>query len=107
MTPEQEEARKKKLVSAARNLISGQQGITVASIRILGCLHYLGIEWVNSYSVFKEYKSSLPLEIPIGTERLNWHFDELLKLDPILGDLEANYRHKLMSEACVIVTKYR
>lgn len=106
MTPEQKIARTKKLVSAARSLVTGQQGITVASNHILGCLQDLGDDWVATHPVFMEYRNILPLEVPIGTERLQWHFDKLLELDPILGELESKYRSRLMEESCTIIKKY-
>jgi hypothetical protein len=106
MTPEQEIARKKRLVSASRSLVAGQQGLTIASNRILSCLYDLGDEWVDKHSVFKEYRNALPMEVPVGTERLHWSFDKLLELDPILADLEYRFRAKLMAECCNIITKY-
>jgi len=106
MTEDQFIARKKRLVSAARSLVAGQQGITVASNHVLGCLYGLGDEWVERYYEFKEYRNALPSDIPIGSERLLWEFNKLLELDPVLANLEFKYRSRLMRRCCEIITNY-
>ncbi len=42
MTPEQKTARLKRLVSAARSLVTGQKGITLAANHVLRCLYDFG-----------------------------------------------------------------
>ncbi|EKL0034379.1 hypothetical protein PP666_004519 [Vibrio vulnificus] len=48
----------------------------------------------------------MPAEVPISTERLLWHFDKVLELDPLLAKVEYNFRAKLMSESFLIIEKY-
>ncbi|EKL0034378.1 hypothetical protein PP666_004518 [Vibrio vulnificus] len=55
MTPEQKTARLKRLVSAARSLVTGQQGITLAANHVLRCLYDLGDDWVERYPIYTEF----------------------------------------------------
>uniref|UniRef100_UPI001377047B hypothetical protein n=2 Tax=Vibrionaceae TaxID=641 RepID=UPI001377047B len=66
----------------------------------------LGDDWVERYPIYTEFRSALPAEVPISTERLLWHFDKVLELDPLLAKVEYNFRAKLMSESFLIIEKY-
>ena len=104
MTPEQEKARTKKLVSSAKTIISGQVGITVGSNKLLGKLQWLGKDWEDKFPIFREYYDSQPVNIPVGTERLYWNPDKVLETDLQLSQLESKFRPKIL-EACVIIIK--
>ncbi|GLQ32870.1 hypothetical protein [Litoribrevibacter albus] len=104
MTPEQEKARTKKLVSSAKAIISGQVGITVGSNKVLGKLGWLGKNWEDKFPVFREYYDSLPVNMPVGTERLYWNLDKVLETDPKLLELESKFRAKIL-EACVKIIR--
>lgn len=69
-------------------------------------LRWLGDEWVDKYPIFKEYYRALPIELPIGSERLLWNLDKLLNLDPELAQLEYNYRAKLFKTCCTIIKNH-
>ena len=107
MTPEQLTARKKRLTSAARCFIVGDKGIALGGRHILSSLRYLGDEWVSEYPIFEEFSSALPIDLPVGPERLEWNPEKLLALDPILADLEAKYRSRLMKESFRIIQNLR
>ena len=104
MTPEQEKARKKKLVSAARGIVSGQIGITVDCRRIESCLYHLGENWGKEHPVFSNYLQQFPLNMPVGSGRLLWNLDKVLETDPALAQLEFDARKQIM-EACVDIIK--
>ncbi|WP_261844368.1 hypothetical protein [Aliamphritea ceti] len=106
MTPEQKVARLKRLVSAARSFVAGQQGITTGVNHILACLYNLGDEWVEKYPVFSDFRQAIPAELPIGSERLLWNLERIIELDPILAKIEQEYRAKLMNECCGLIGKY-
>ncbi|EMY6776883.1 TPA: hypothetical protein ACVOYQ_004087 [Vibrio alginolyticus] len=106
MTSEQKTARLKRLVSAARSLVTGQQGITLAANRVLRCLYDLGDDWVERHPIYAEFRRALPAEVPISTERLLWHFDKVLELDPLLAKVEYKFRAKLMCESFLTIEKY-
>lgn len=104
VTHEQKIARIKRLVSAARAVVSGQVGFTVGAFTISNKLFWLGRDWEEKYNVFKEYRSALPLELPVGTERLKWNLDRILEFDPVLAKIEYQYRSRIL-EACVEIIK--
>ncbi|GAA5446263.1 hypothetical protein Misp06_04480 [Microbulbifer sp. NBRC 101763] len=104
LTIEQEIARTKKLVSAAKSVVSGQVGITIGSKSVSNKLYWLGPEWEERYPIFKEFHSALPLDIPVGVERLEWNPDLLLELDPVLAEIEFKFRPRIL-EACIAIIK--
>src|SRR5690606_19953009 len=104
MTPEQEQARKNKLVSAAKGVVSGQVGITVGCHRIENCLYHLGEKWQKENPMFSSYLQQFPMDMPIGSERLLWSLDKILETDSVLAQIEFNARQQIM-EACVAIIK--
>lgn len=106
ITDEQEASRTNKLVSAAKAMISGQVGVTVGSMTIKNKLIWLGTDWEERYPIFNEYFKELPLDIPIGSERLNWNLEKLLELDPQLAKLEYEYRAKLFKSCADIIEQH-
>lgn len=106
ITEKQSIARKKKLVSSAKAMISGQVGITVGAMAVANKLRQLGEEWSKAYPIFKVYYSELPMDLPIGSERLNWNIEKLLALDPELAQLEFKYRAKLFEACATIINKH-
>jgi hypothetical protein len=63
MTPEQLVARKKKLASAARALITGELGLVRASNHIRRTLDSLGPEKPDSFPIFDQFYNAIPLDI--------------------------------------------
>ena len=105
MTPAQEVARKKQLVSAAKALLSLQVGIGVGCIRINKVLFWLRLHKDNRYSVFNEFLDAT-LGLPIGNERLLWAPDALLEQDVKLAKLEAKFRPTILKTCVVIISTY-
>jgi hypothetical protein len=106
MTPEQREGRLKKLVSAAKALFSLQVGLIVGSNRIIRILYWLGPEFESSHLVFSKFINSIPIDIPVGSARLLWNPDVILKTDSIVSELEYKYRKEIMNECIEIIRRY-
>ena len=106
MTPEQLVARKKKLASAARALITGELGLVRASNHIRRALESLGSEKPDSFVVFDQFYKAIPLDIPLGVARLQWPIDLLLKHDSRLEKIEAEYKPALLRAAAELVKRY-
>ena len=104
MTKEQEISRIKKLVSTAKSIVTGQVGLTIGSFTLSNKLSCLGNDWEAKFPVFNEYRSVLPLDIPVGTERLTWKLEKILEVDPILAKIENKHRSEIL-EACVNIIK--
>ncbi|GLQ48502.1 hypothetical protein GCM10007862_35530 [Dyella lipolytica] len=105
MTPEQEVARKKQLVSAAKALLSLQVGIGVGCVRINKILHWLGLQGDEKYQIFWQFLSAT-LGLPIGNERLLWAHSALMEQDATLTKIETEFRPKLLSACIVIIDTY-
>lgn len=106
MTPEQKLARTKKLVSAAKALLSLQTGIAVGAQRIMNCLYLLGPEFEDKHKVFGKFIQAIPSDIPIGSVRLLWNYDPMLKTDKGLAEVENKFRESLLSECVAIIRAY-
>lgn len=106
MTPEQREARTRRLVSAARALLSQQVGLYVGSRRIENALSWLGPDFQAKHRVFSEFTDTVPRDIPLGSTRLLWDPMAVLKTDFKLATVEARFRAQLLAEAVEIITQY-
>jgi len=105
MTPEQEIARRKQLVSAAKALLSLQVGISVGCVRIGKILHWLTLQDDEQYRIFNQFNRATA-GLPIGNERLLWVHPALLEHDAKLAKIEAEFRPKLLSACVAIIDKY-
>jgi hypothetical protein len=103
---EQIDARKNRLVSAAKAVLSGQIGLTVGAFNISKKLSRIDRQLLIKYPIFEEYCSALPLDMPVGTERLHWNAEAVLKSDPKLAKLEFQYRAKLLESCVNIINQY-
>ena len=106
MTPEQRIANAKKLVSAARAVLSLQVGLGVGCIRIKNALGWLGPEAATEFPVFAEFLSSIPGTVPIGNERLHWSLKALLDIDSKLAEAEARFRPRILEACAEIIAIY-
>ena len=104
MTPEQLAARKKKLVSAARALITGDMGLVPAATNISYILRSLMEHAPNDCKIFDEFYQAIPMTIPLGTARLEWPIDLLLEFDEVLTEVEREYRPRLLKAASALIT---
>ncbi|MFO1370794.1 MAG: hypothetical protein U1F46_17580 [Marinagarivorans sp.] len=103
---EQIKARENRLVAAVKAVLSGQVGLTVGSIGLRKKLSHIDRELLAKYPIFEEYCSALPLDMPVGTERLHWNLEIVLKSDPKLAKLEFKYRAKLLKSCADIIKEY-
>jgi len=103
MTPEQEIARKKKLVSAAKSLLSLQSGFGIGCTRINKILFWLGSDYRDRFPVFGQFLKA-SINYPIGNERLLWAYEPLLELDKKLAVVESQFR-ALIIESCIAIIK--
>ena len=103
---DQIQARINRLVSSAKAILSGQVGLTVGSFTMCRKLSHIDQSLLIKYPVFKQYCSVLPLDMPVGPERLHCNIDVLLKLDPKLAKLEFKYRAALLKSCADIIKEY-
>ena len=105
MTPEQEVARKKRLVSAAKALLSLQVGVSIGCVRISKVLYWLGYQDRLPYQVFRQFNQAT-VGLPIGNERLLWSYPALLEQDEKLAKIEGEFRPKVLRACVAIIAQY-
>lgn len=107
MTPDQEEIQAKRLVSAARTMISMQVGLSVGALRLVGMLRELGEPYETRHAIFAEFMAAIPADIPVGTARLYWAPEALMDKDAVLANIEARYRRRLLQECIALSRIYK
>lgn len=105
MTPEQEEARRQRLVSAAKALLSLQVGMGVGCIRVNKALLWLSLQDDLRYQVFWRFIAATR-GLPLGNERLLWAHEALLDCDAKLATIEADFRPKVLRACINIIDAY-
>jgi len=106
MTPEQFNARKRRLVSAAKALLSLQVGLYVGARRIEHSLGSLGPDFQTRHNIFSEFTDAVPIDIPVGSARLLWDSEVVMKTDSALALVESRYRTQLMAECVAMIRLY-
>jgi hypothetical protein len=95
----------KKLVSAARAIVTYQVGLPVGCLRIRGILLWLRPHVELSYPVFDEYLNTVK-ELPIGSERLQWSRDSLRLYDKRLEAANAKFRDAIFESCYQIIDSH-
>ena len=103
MNKRQKISREKRLLSSAKALLTLQVGLTIGCKSIYNKLYWLGDDWLMKYPFFGKYLGDLPVDIPIGTERLEWNDDILLEKDDVLSKYEYKNRKELLVECQKII----
>ena len=106
MTPEQRTAKIKKLVSAAKALLTLQVGLFVGARRIENVLVSLEPEFDEKHRIFSEFTKAVPRDIPLGSARLMWDTEAMLHTDLKLAPVEERFRSKLLAECVIIIRLY-
>jgi len=97
----------RKLVSAARSLVTYQVGLPVGCIRINGILTGLKVYGITDiqYPVFGEYLQ-ITRDLPISSDRLFWDRDVLRKKDMILEGINQKFRDPIFETCYTIIDMY-
>ena len=95
------------LVSASRAILSGETGLSIGAFRIRNIFHSItGEQLDKQYPIFEEFISKIPSDIPVGSARLKWEANELMKRDKILNKAENKYREKILWASIEIIKKF-
>jgi len=106
MTPQQELARRERLVAAARAMLSMQVGLATGAFRLERVLGSLGEPYQSQHSVFRRFTGAIPADIPVGSARLHWVPALLLATDTKLAKIEDKFRASLLEECIAIIQAY-
>ena len=106
MTPEQEVARKRRVVSAARRLLSLEAGLVTGASRLRYALRYLGDEHEQRFPTFGRFLDAIPGPTPLGELRLVCAEEFLLRTDAQLAAVEAMFREPIMRECLAVLNEF-
>jgi hypothetical protein len=106
MTPEQEVARKRRVVTAARRLLSLDAGLASGASRLQTALRYLGDEHEARFSTFGRFLDAIPKLTPLGELRLACADEFLLRTDAQLAAVEAKFRAVIMLECLAVLNEF-
>ena len=95
----------KKLVSAARAVITYQVGLPFGCARIGGLLSALRPFEPLDYPVFDEYRNAI-VNLPVGTERLHWARETLREKDIRLEAITREFRDRIFEACYDIIDRY-
>jgi hypothetical protein len=95
----------KKLVSAARAVITYQVGLPFGCARIDGLLFALRPFESLDYPVFAEYRDAI-VNLPVGTERLHWARETLREKDIQLEAITRKFRDRIFDGCYDIIDRY-
>jgi hypothetical protein len=95
----------KKLVSAARAIVTYQVGLPVGCVRVSRVLSWLRPYKELPYPVFDEYLQELRT-LPISSERLEWNREALQEADKKLEVVSRRFRNKIFEACYEIIDSY-
>jgi hypothetical protein len=95
----------KKLVSAARAVITYQVGLPFGCARIDRLLFALRPFEQLDYPVFAQYRGAI-VNLPVGTERLHWARETLREKDIELEATTREYRDRIFDACYDIIDRY-
>lgn len=95
----------KKLVSAARAIVTYQAGLPVGCIRVSRALTWLRPHQELSYPVFDKYLQALRA-LPISSERLEWNREALREADKKLEVVSRRFRDDIFEACYEIIDSY-
>ena len=95
----------RKLVSAARSVVTYEVGLPVGCIRLHKILSWLRPYEGPDYPVFAQYVDATR-DLPISTERLHWNRDALREHDKRLEPINQKFRDQVFDACYEIIQDY-
>jgi len=95
----------KKVVSAARAIVTYQVGLPVGCIRVQRALFWLRPHQELPFPVFDKYLQALSA-LPISSERLEWDREALREADKKLEAVSGRFRDDIFEACFEIIDSY-
>jgi hypothetical protein len=95
----------RKLVSAARSLVTYQTSLPLGCSRVRKILFWLQPLEPLEFPVFEEYRQAT-LELPTGTDRLYWNRESLRQKDIRLEAINRQFRDRVFDACYEIIDRY-
>jgi hypothetical protein len=106
MTPAQEVARRRRLVGAARNLLSLESSLVAGASQVRKALRYLGDEYDARFPTFGRFLDAIPAGVPLGEVRLICAENFLFETDAQLAILESEFRPSIIRECLAVLNEF-
>ncbi len=104
-SPDKRTSDLKKLVSAARAVVTYEVGIPVGCIRVNRVLTWLRPVDALDYPIFAKYLHAAR-EFPIASDRLQWDRAALAKLDKQLERINHKFRDQIFDACYEIIDRF-
>jgi hypothetical protein len=105
MNPSKRDVYAKKVVSAARSLVTYEVGIPRGCQRVRRALYWLKPFEAGLPTIFDEYLEKVAT-LPIGSERLEWSRDVLKEKDVSLEAINQEYRDALFEASWGLIDRF-
>jgi hypothetical protein len=99
-TPRDSSARK--VVAAARQIVTYQIGLPMGSRRVIGAWSPLLKDGLALRAIFEDYMKQVT-GLPIGSERLEWDRDVLAEKDRTLERINAEWRDRIFGACWALI----
>jgi hypothetical protein len=95
----------KKVVSAARAILTYQIGLPVGCQRVSRALIWLKPYEANLPTIFNDYLAET-VGLPIGAERLEWDRNTLREKDIALEDINQRFRDRIFGTCWTLIDRF-
>lgn len=103
--PSRRDAAAKKVVSAARAIVTYQIGLPVGCQRVSRALTWLKPHETNLPTIFDDYLAE-SVGLPIGSERLEWNRKILHQKDIALENINQRFRDRIFDTCWTLISRF-
>lgn len=103
--PSRRDAAVKKVVSAAKAILTYQIGLPAGCQRMSRALFWLKPHETNLPTIFDEYLAET-VGLPLGSERLEWDREILKQKDAELEDVNRRFRDRIFDTCWTLVDRF-
>jgi hypothetical protein len=103
--PGKRDAAAKKVVSAARAIVTYQVGLPVGSQRMGRALIWLKPHETNLPTIFDEYLAET-IGLPLGSERLEWDRTTVCEKDMVLESINQRFRDRIFDACWMLIDRF-
>lgn len=103
--PNKRDSAARKVVSAARAILSDQISLSAGCQRLHTALYWLSPYETNLPTITDEYMKAV-VGLPIGSERLQWDREALRQKDIVLESVNEKFRAQILETCRVLIGRF-
>ena len=103
--PSKRDSTARKVVAAARSIVTYQIGLPQGCVRVNRALHWLAPYETGLPTVFEDYLKEVRL-LPIGSERLHWNRKVLKEKDIALEAANQKFRNRVFDACWTLIERF-